>query len=142
MEIQIMSVKIMGLVWDSNLKPTLRFVLLAYADHADHNGENIYPSVELMSKKTGFSERTIQGATRELEEMNLLVLVGKGKKGTNKWKIPLDVGGESTAPPTDGVNLKDKKARGGESPSKNSRLAAPEPSINRQLKKPSEAKSQ
>ena len=96
----------MGLVWDTDLKPTLRFVLLAYADHADHEGKSIFPSIKLVSNKTGFSERTIQSSTRELEQMGYLIPDGQGPMGTNRWKIPLDMGGESPAPPTDGAHLK------------------------------------
>ena len=81
-----MSVKIMGLVWDLELPQSEKFVLLAYADHADHNGDNMFPSVALVAKKTGYSERSVQRTTRSLEEKGFLVANGKGPKGTNKWK--------------------------------------------------------
>lgn len=35
-----MSVKQMALVWDLDLPPNKRLVLLAYADHADDDGDN------------------------------------------------------------------------------------------------------
>ena len=129
----------MGIIWDTSLKPTLRFVLLAYADHADHEGKSIFPSTKLLSEKTGFSKRTIQATSRELEKIGWLIPDGTGPKGTNRWKIPLDMGGESPAPPPirvkqtaqggvvaagGGMNL---TAQGGESP-------APEPLKNHQLK--------
>lgn len=81
-----MSVKIMGQVWDLDLPQNEKFVLLAYADHADHNGDNIFPAVATVAKKTGYSERSIQRTTRSLEEKGYLVANGKGPKGTNKWK--------------------------------------------------------
>ena len=82
-----MSVKIMGLVWDLDLPQNEKFVLLAYADHADHNGRNMFPAVETVAKKTGYSERTVQRTTRSLEEKGYLIADGKGPKGTNKWKF-------------------------------------------------------
>jgi len=83
-----MSVIVMGMVWQADLPPNEKLVLLAYADHADHAGLDIYPSVELISKKTGYSTRHVQRITRMLENRGLLVLDGHGPKGTNKWKIP------------------------------------------------------
>jgi len=82
-----MSVKIMGLVWDLDIPQNEKFVLLAYADHADHNGDNMFPSVALVAKKTGYSERSVQRTTRSLEEKGYLVANGKGPNGTNKWKF-------------------------------------------------------
>jgi hypothetical protein len=91
-----MSVKAMSQVWDiecpkeingKDFQPTHKFVLIAYADHADHQGKNIYPAVATIAKKTGFDERTIQRATRALVEMGLLVEDGQGPRGTNKWAL-------------------------------------------------------
>ena len=81
-----MSVKIMGLVWDLDLPQNEKFVLLAYADHADHNGRNMFPAVETIAKKTGYSQRSVQRTTHSLEEKGYLIADGKGPKGTNKWK--------------------------------------------------------
>lgn len=84
-----MSVKIMGLVWDLDndiIDREEKYVLLAYTDHADHNGENMYPSIDLICKKTGYKERAAQMITRSLEEKGFLVADGKGPKGTNKWR--------------------------------------------------------
>ena len=47
-----MSVKIMGLVWDSCLPRDEKFVALAYADHASHDGSGIFPSVNLIAKRS------------------------------------------------------------------------------------------
>ena len=103
-----MSVKTMGLVWDmecpkeinkSAFKPSNKFVLIAYADHADHNGRNIYPAVPTIAKKTGYDERSVQRLTRELEEMVVLVADGQGPHGTNRWYIP-GGGGDKVSPVT------------------------------------------
>jgi hypothetical protein len=45
----------MGLVWDSDLERDEKYVLLAYADHADHTGRSIYPGDPLVAYKTGYS---------------------------------------------------------------------------------------
>jgi len=82
-----MSVKTMGLVWDLDIPQNEKFVLLAYADHADHNGRNMFPAVATIAKKTGYSERSVQRTTRSLEQKGYLVADGKGKNGTNKWKF-------------------------------------------------------
>ena len=84
-----MSVKIMGQVWDLNnelIKREEKYVLLAYTDHADHEGRNMYPSIELICKKTGYKERAVQLITRSLEEKGFLIADGKGRNGTNKWR--------------------------------------------------------
>lgn len=104
-----MSVKAMSLVWELpcpsefngiDFKPGHKYILIAYADHADHHGKNIYPAVETIAKKTGYEERSVQRLTRELEDMKLLVLDGSGPRGTNRFYIPFSRGGDKIAPLT------------------------------------------
>ena len=52
------------MVWDYVLTPEEQIVLLAFADHADHNGEHAWPSIPLLAWKTGLSERTIYRVIR------------------------------------------------------------------------------
>src|SRR3990172_1727444 len=97
----VVSVKIMGQVWDLELPYTEKLVLLAYADHSDHEGRNIYPSVNLIAEKTGYSERHVQRITRELQKKKLLILEGEGKGGRNltrKYHIPVDKKGDILSP--------------------------------------------
>lgn len=104
-----MSVKCMGAVWDLDLPRNEKFVLLAYTDHADHDGTNIYPSVGLISRKTGYDKRSVQRITRDLVNRGLLISDGSGPRGTNKYYFPIDVldeypeyvGGVKMSPPTD-----------------------------------------
>lgn len=70
-----MSAKMMGKVWDLILTPAKQIVLLALADHASHDGEDIKPGVPLIAWKTGYSERQVQRIMKELEEDGLLVKV-------------------------------------------------------------------
>ena len=96
-----MSVKVMGAVFDiQGLSPTLKFVLLAYADHASHDGTGVWPAVQSIAKKTGYSKRTIQNATKELQELGYMKKVGHHESGTNLWKIHTPwVGGAGDSPP-------------------------------------------
>lgn len=73
-----MSVRAMALVWELDLPKPLKFVLLALADHADHQGRNAYPGVELLSRKTGDHPRTVQRLLRELESRGLIEAVIPG----------------------------------------------------------------
>lgn len=102
-----MSVKAMGLVWDLPcpqdyngipFKPSHKYTLIAYADHADHEGKNIWPAVSTISRKTGLDERTIQRLTRDLEMIGLLVEDGTGPRGTNRWSLPFSRGGDKLSP--------------------------------------------
>ena len=102
-----MSALVMGLVWELKETPEFgraeKFVLLAYADHADSNGRNIYPSITLVTKKTFYEERNVQKTTRMLETLGYLVPDGVGPRGTNRFAIPIELlpdGGAKIAPIT------------------------------------------
>lgn len=102
-----MSVKAMSLVWDLKcpqtindleFRPNHKFILMAYADHADHHGKSIWPSVKTISEKTGLDERTVQRMTRDMEKMGLLADDGQGPRGTRRWKLPFSAKGDSLTP--------------------------------------------
>jgi DnaD/phage-associated family protein len=67
-----MSVKAMGMVWELDLSQRDLIVLLALADHADHFGGNVYPSLGLIAWKVGVSERTVQRSVSKLVKMGVL----------------------------------------------------------------------
>jgi hypothetical protein len=67
-----MSAKISGQVWDFDLPTNEQLVLLAMTDHADHIGENMYPSVGLIAWKTGYSERQVQRLIKSLVAKGIL----------------------------------------------------------------------
>jgi hypothetical protein len=96
-----MSVKAMSWVWDQNIERDEKFVLLAYADHADHEGNNIYPAVATIAKKTGYSERSVQRITRQLVAHEWLIDNGVSQYQTHNFSIPIYRGDKMT-PPTDG----------------------------------------
>ncbi len=94
-----MSAKACGWVWDMDLPRDEKYLLLAYADHADHDGRGIYPSVDLLTRKTGYSKRSVQRITRQLEAAGLLLPDGKGPHGIRRWRIDLGhAGGAKLAP--------------------------------------------
>lgn len=93
-----MSVKVMGWVWDRDIPRDKKYLLLAYADHADHDGGNIFPSVDTMAKKTGYSSRSVQRITKKLLDEGWLIEDGESKHKTNKYRIPLE-GGDKMTPP-------------------------------------------
>lgn len=89
-----MSAKISGLVWELDLPREEKYVLLCLADHANHDGGDVFPSIGLVAWKTGYSERRIQELMRHLEHRRLLVRVeeriGRGK--TTKYRIDVNAG--------------------------------------------------
>ncbi len=100
-----MSVKVMGLVWDLKISREEKFILLAYADHADHEGGSIFPAISTIAEKTGYSERSVQRITRKLETSGYLVAVSGQKGGvgiTAHWCIPMK--GDKIAPIPKGDN--------------------------------------
>ena len=72
-----MSVKMIGLIWDTPLPRDQKFILLAYADFADHDGESIWPSKDKIERMTGYSRRSVQTITSELVEQSILIVVGR-----------------------------------------------------------------
>jgi len=144
-----MSVKAMALVWDMNLPRDQKLVLLAYADHADHEGRSIFPSVALIARKTGYSDRSIQTITKELQAAGRLVLEGYGPHGTRCWRMPLYLAGEDSAPPpVDGQEAQPGAPRGEESGAGGAEINAggeaagsPEPSLEPSLEPREEPRS-
>jgi DNA-binding transcriptional MocR family regulator len=78
----------MAAVWDhSRAQGVARLVLLALADHADHEGY-CWPSVETVAQKCRVSERTVQRAIAEAEasgEIQRRVMQGRGY--TNLYRV-------------------------------------------------------
>jgi DnaD/phage-associated family protein len=130
-----MSVKIMGFVWDLDIPQNEKLVLLAYADHASHDGSNIYPAVSTIAKKTGYSERSVQMITRALEGRGYLVSDGQGTHGTNKWRIPLYMGGiiPMISRGADSAPVQSTTEGGAEIEPLGVKPTAPEPSFNHPL---------
>lgn len=98
----------MALVWDMECPAEIngmafeshhKYILIAYADHADHAGRNIYPAIETIRKKTGYkSGRSVQKITADLRQMGLLIPDGVGPRGTNRHYIPFSAKGDCIQP--------------------------------------------
>jgi hypothetical protein len=84
-----MSVKISGKVWDMDLPPNEKYVLLALADHADHNGNNAYPGIALLARKTGYDPRNVRRILQSLEEKRIISRThrGHGKNNPDCYSI-------------------------------------------------------
>ncbi len=98
-----MSVRQMGIVWELDLAPNKRLVLLAYADHADDDGEHVYPSLARVARKTGYSRDQVRRISRELVEDGLMELVEKNPDGNPNGNRPhryrMTLEGGSKLPP-------------------------------------------
>jgi hypothetical protein len=68
-----MSVEIMGKVWGMALPHQQKMVLLSMADHADHEGKRIYPSLGLIAWKTDYSIRQVRRIVGQLVEQKILI---------------------------------------------------------------------
>lgn len=82
-----MSGKTTGKVWDVKLPLPKKFVLLALADKADHNDENIHPGVPLVARMTGYSERQVRRIIKQLVEDGILVLMDAPLGKPSNYKI-------------------------------------------------------
>lgn len=79
-----MSIRLMTAVWDMDLPPSEKLVLLALADWADADGL-CWPSISKVAKKSGVSERTVQRTLRDAETAKIIHRVetaGRGCKYT------------------------------------------------------------
>jgi len=70
-----MSIKQMVKVWEHEFTHPQLVVMLALADHADDDGENIFPSIERVAWKTGYTGRTITNILGQLRASGVLRVV-------------------------------------------------------------------
>ena len=70
-----MSIKAIAAVWDAeHIPPTQRFVLVALADHADHDGGNMRPAIDTLARKTGLDRSTVKRCLRWLRAEKVIVM--------------------------------------------------------------------
>lgn len=82
----------MGKVWDLDLPHNQLLVLLALADHADHEGNNVFPSLGLVAWKTGYSEQQVRRVLRSLEKVGILQAVERKPGKVTRYRIILEAG--------------------------------------------------
>jgi hypothetical protein len=85
-----MSAKQTGLVWELDLPHNEAWVLMAMADHADHDGNNVYPGVPLLAWKTGYTTRQVRRILAILQRKGLIVVEkpGGGRR-TTRYRMEL-----------------------------------------------------
>jgi hypothetical protein len=103
-----MSVRVIAQVFRLELPPVPKFVLVALADHADHDGFSVRPTVGYVARKTGYSARSVRRALRELERRGFVeeILAPRGHRPREyRMILPFhiststaDVGGQSVPP--------------------------------------------
>jgi uncharacterized phage protein (TIGR02220 family) len=93
-----MSVKVMGQVWELDLPHQEVLVLLAMADHADHEGRHVHPSLGLLSWKTNYSKRQIIRIMQALEAKRLIRVrkSGGGRGRVTEYTLLLENGVRKT----------------------------------------------
>ena len=86
-----MSIKLMRAIWDGReslgLSGIDAAILVKLADFAQDDGSSVYPSLEHVANKTGFSRSTIKRSIKLLCAKNILVNVSGGKTLTNLYRI-------------------------------------------------------
>lgn len=86
-----MSIFAMTPVWEADLKPSYKFVLLAYADSAKKDGTESWPGWDVLQQMTGYSRSQIGRITKDLVEMGILVQTKRGQTGQRaEYTIVLD----------------------------------------------------
>ena len=102
-----MSVHALAWVFDlpaAAASPTERLLLLALADHANRDGEDIFPTNKRLQRMTGLSERTIRKTLRSLEEKRLLLQAGtwhpegRQDRARPRFSMPIQERGAPDAP--------------------------------------------
>ncbi len=82
-----MSIRVMSLVWNTELSSTEKLVLLYYADRAADDGSKIFPGVKTVARNTGLSERTVQYTTKKMIKNGYLTRVGWSDYRTKMLRI-------------------------------------------------------
>lgn len=95
-----MSIRVMTWVWDhSRSRKSDRLVLLAIADCASDDGGNAYPSMTELIRKTGLSERGVQGCIGKLTGIGeLAVYRNAGPGGCNRYRVLMKTPAGSAPP--------------------------------------------
>lgn len=72
----------MSMVWDIDLPPSEKLVLLSLADQANDTGTNCWPAVETIARRSGQSARTVRRSLASLEERGHLSRQHRGGTST------------------------------------------------------------
>jgi Helix-turn-helix domain len=118
----------MSAVWELDLLPQDKFILLAFADHADDSGY-CYPSLHRICWKCGVSKDSIRRCLARMVFKGIVVILqkGTGRGHTTRYQLRTQKG--SKLPPffVEGSQLAPERVATGEI--KGSTLTTPESSL-------------
>lgn len=89
-----MSIRLMDAALDLPLDSSSKLVLVVLADHANNDGDGIYPGNDRIARRASLSRRQTQRILKHLEEHDLIVRVryAQGGKGhAVEWSINVGV---------------------------------------------------
>ena len=73
------------------LTPVEKLVLVGLVYFADQHGQNSYPSQQTLAGLCNVGSSTIKRAMRKLRDMELITQTGKGRKGTVRYTVNLQL---------------------------------------------------
>ncbi|SRR5258706_4128229 len=66
---------------------TVKLILLAYADHANDEGEGAYPGYDKLEIKTALSRQGIADTLEAIKQNGFMIFEGVSRLGTNSYRI-------------------------------------------------------
>src|SRR5882672_2101503 len=82
-----MSIAVLTWAWKQALPPTDKYLLLAFADHANDEDFTCYPSLTHLSKKTGFDRSAVWKISERLIAVGAISRVGIHRSGTTLYRV-------------------------------------------------------
>lgn len=101
-----MSVDLMRLVWERDMSAADKAVLLKLADHANDEGDSVYPRRRRVAAYTGLSESAVARVLRKYIERGLLAVVERGGGRGNPTRYCINVEVLRAMPKVDFENYK------------------------------------
>jgi hypothetical protein len=122
--------------------PPQKSVLFAVANHANEDGESIFPSVERLTIYTALSERTVRAVLGQLRDLKVIVVTREATHNRpTEYALDYDKLPRSKKLPPPGARrgaaLAPLPPPGVQPPQVRGAALAPESSVNRQLPSPS-----
>jgi DNA-binding FadR family transcriptional regulator len=82
-----MSIHLVNLAWQKDLRAAQKIVLMALADAAVQSTGECFPSVRVLSAKCGLSASAVRTQIKALEAAGLVEIVARD--GTNLYRVKL-----------------------------------------------------
>lgn len=123
-----MSVQVMSAVWRTGLEVKRKIVLLKFADHADDDGRNAYPSRPKVAAACGMSVKSVERIIGSLKKEGILIPEGEAEQGRGKtvnYRIDAARAAE-LYPPVDPKELEKRKKGVRQTPIDEECCASPE----------------